>query len=237
MNTTALIQRVNHNNIVGQHTPALIVPFESYIESRERTRLHSDKLPPYLLLPEVNQLLRATLDDRHRILFDFIWHTGARVTEALAIRPKDLMLDGELNSYASLVTLKRGPQRANVKPKESRRLVPITDQTFILALQRYIKSNKIKQLSRLFDLTRQAALKAIVKWTLTADLDLDVTPHTLRHSYAINHLLHGQQLYNIKAWLGHQDIKSTEVYLQVLGSDTSHLAVRTRYRQDLLPTN
>ena len=120
MNATALIQRVNHNNIVGQHTPALIVPFESYIESRERTRLHSDKLPPYLLLPEVNQLLRATLDDRHRILFDFIWRTGARVTEALAIRPKDLMLDN--GTVANKLTIDPKEKELSQNKKVSRTL-------------------------------------------------------------------------------------------------------------------
>ena len=232
MNMNTGMQRIEYERLLSiqsQQPLVVIVPFDDYIDLRERTLLHTEALPPYLLMPEIQALLTATLDDRHRLLFDFLWHTGARISEALSITPKNLMLDQPLSSYASLVSLKRQPKRTNGKAAQVRREVPITDAVFILALQRYIKTHNIKKLSPLFDLSRIAAYKAIQKWAKVAKLPIEITPHTLRHSYAVNHLLHGQQLIDIKGWMGHSTIKSTEIYLQVLGRDTAHLAVRTQY--------
>jgi len=210
------------------------VPFNKYMQGRERTITHAIDLPFYLLLPEITQLLAVTLDDRHRLLFEFMFFTGARISEALSVRPKDLVLDGEMNSYVSLETLKRATKKSKGKPSEIRRLVPITDLSFILTLQRYIKTHGIKKLSPLFSLSRQASLDAIKKWAAIAGLPEQTNNHTLRHSFAVNLLLHGQQIYDIKNWLGHSSLKTTEVYLQVLGTDTAHKFARTQFR---LPVN
>lgn len=222
------LERIEHESLPQSQPDVIQVPFEAYIESRERTILHSEDLPFYLLMPEIQQLLDVTLNDRHRLLYDFIWHTGARISEALQVRPKDLVLDGQMNSYVSLVCLKRGTKKG--KNNEIRREVPITDVGFIQALQRYIKTHSIKKLSPLFDLSRKTVYAAIQRSTKAAGLPQNVTPHTLRHSYAVNHLLHGQQITNIKRWLGHTDLRTTEIYLQVLGRDTAHLAMKTQYK-------
>ena len=198
---------------------------------RERTLLHAADLPFYLLLPEVEALLHATLDDRHKLFFELLWYTGARVTEALRIRPKDCVLDGEFSSYISLETLKKKPKRAN---RTIRRMVPLTDPYFINRLQRFFNTHHCRKLEPVIPFSRQAGYNAISKWSKAASLPIDVTPHTLRHSFAVNHLLHGQQLYDIKEWLGHESIRSTEIYLKVLGADKSHLVARTRFRSDLL---
>lgn len=52
-----------------------------------------DSLPRYLLAPEVVVLLGAVPDLHCRMLFEFIWNTGARINEALAVRPADIVLD------------------------------------------------------------------------------------------------------------------------------------------------
>lgn len=52
-----------------------------------------DSLPHYLLAPEVVVLLGAVPDLHRRMLFEFIWNTGARINEALAVRPDDIVLD------------------------------------------------------------------------------------------------------------------------------------------------
>lgn len=225
----------SHENTLAEIiSQPVSVPFAQYAAQRLQVLQVAHDLPPYLLLPEIHALLDATLNDRHRLLFNFMWQTGARITEALAVRPKDLSLESPLNSYVSLATLKKGAgkSRKTVSNKTIKRAVPIVDERFILELQRYIKSHAVKQLSPLFDFSRQAANKALDRWAaqVTPSLPISVSPHTFRHSFAVNHLLHGQQLYDIKTWLGHSSIKYTEIYLQVLGSDTNHLAIRTRFR-------
>lgn len=203
-----------------------------YIASRERTLLNSEELPFYLLMPEVERLLNATLNDRHRLLWDFVWHTGARISEALQVRPKDLILDGQATSSVSLVSLKLGNRKK--KGADIRREVPITDMGFVQALQRHIKTHTIKKLSPLFDLSRKTAYAAIKRNAKAAGLPHNVTPHTLRHSYAVNLLLHGLQITLIKRYLGHTRLGTTEIYLQVLGRDTAHLVMHVQYKQPLV---
>lgn len=229
---TKTLERIRHEQIAEAQHSIMQVPFGAYIESRERTLVHSVELPFYLLMPEIERLLNATLNDRHRLLWDFIWHTGARISEALQVRPKDLVLDTQETSCVSLVSLKLGAKKT--KGGEVRREVPITDTGFIQALQRYIKTHNIKKLSPLFALSRKTAYAAIKRNTKAAGLPQNVTPHTLRHSYAINLLLHGVQLTRIKAHLGHTRLETTEIYLQVLGRDTAHLVMHVQYKQPLI---
>lgn len=61
-------------------------------------------------------------------------------------------------------------------------------------------------------------------------LPLVINPHTLRHSFAINHLIHGKTLEQVQHLLRHKDKRSTEVYLRVLSADMSHHGAGTRFR-------
>ena len=146
----------------------VIINFDYYIKMRPRALEHSSELPKYLLLPEVQQLLDATLNDRHRLLFDFIWQTGARITEALKVRPRDLELDTPLNSIASLETLKRKNKSRKKITSPVRRAVPLVDRGLILNLKRYIETHRVKRMSPIFDLSRQAVDNALKNWSLRA---------------------------------------------------------------------
>ncbi len=215
-----------------EHTkPIIDVNFDYYLALRPKVLAHCDELPKYLLLPEIQRLLSVTLNDRHRLLMDFMWQCGARITEALKVRPKDLELDTPLNSFVSLETSKRPTKRTKKVSQAKRRAVPLVDEKLLLDLKRYIESHRIKRLSPLFDLSRQAVHDAITRSTDLLDPKLTIEPsaHTLRHSFAINHLLHGADIRVISTWLGHSSLKSTMVYLNVFGFDTNHIAVRTRF--------
>ena len=216
---------------MAEAPPILSVNFDYYLAQRPKVLAHSDNLPSYLLLPEIQQLLAITLNDRHRLIMDFLWQTGARITEALKVRPKDLELDTPQNSFVSLETLKRPRQKKRVA-RPARRAVPLVDDTLILNLKRFIETHRIKRLSPVFDLSRQAVDNAIKDRAAELDPPLSIEPsaHTFRHSFAINHLLHGADIRLISVWLGHTSLKSTLIYLDVFGHDTNHLAVRTRFR-------
>ena len=217
----------------GRHPqqPLIDVNFDYYLAERPKVLAHSDVLPKYLLLPEIQQLLAVTLNDRHRLLFDFLWQSGARITEALQVRPTDLTLDTPLNSFVSLTNLKR-PRQTKRVGRPSRRAVPLVDDDLILNLKRHIETHRIKRQSPLFPLSRQAVDNAIKDRATEVDPPLSVEPsaHTLRHSFAINHLLHGADIRLISTWLGHTSLKSTLIYLDVFGHDTNHIAIRTRFR-------
>ena len=65
-------------------------------------------------------------------------------------------------------------------------------------------------------LSRQGFWKIVKTYQHTAGIKADITPHTLRHSFAAHLIENGAQLKDIKEMLGHSDISSTQVYAQLM---------------------
>lgn len=112
--------------------------WETALALRGMALLQPD-LPKYLLAPEVAVLLSCFDDERQRMLFAFLWNTGARITEALMVTPEDLQLDGP-RPFVRLRTLK---QRSRGRGRPARdekiaRVVPLLDGTFTRELRRYL---------------------------------------------------------------------------------------------------
>jgi integrase len=198
------------------------------LEQRSAVLRHTET-PAYLLLPEIHQLMEVVRQDNLLLMINTLWHTGARISECLALTPNHFALDTR-QPYVSVETLKsRGrPKRAGrVKP----RLVPLCDPRFILQLERYVASHHIRKNELLFPITRSAANKRFDR--LVAKMEqqpsIKITPHVFRHSFAVNAIFHGTPLPVLQGWLGHADINSTLVYTQVLSLETYHLMQRIHY--------
>jgi integrase len=198
------------------------------LEQRSAVLRHTET-PAYLLLPEIHQLMDVVRQDNLLLMINTLWHTGARISECLALTPNHFVLDTK-QPYVSVETLKsRGrPKRAGrVKP----RLVPLCDLQFIRQLERYVASHHIRKNQLLFPITRSAANKRFDRLVanMTHKPSIKITPHTFRHSFAVNAIFHGTPLPVLQGWLGHADINSTLVYTQVLSLETYHLMQRIQY--------
>lgn len=200
----------------------------AHLLKRRASVLAHSALPPYLLQPEVRALIGCLMHANHRLLFSTLWHTGARVSEVLALTAKSFVLDGH-DSYVSLKTLKqRGRPRGGVVAAAAR-MVPIRDEAYIREIARYLATHRPKPGERLFPITRQAvdhrirAAAAVFNNNGSAKLSVPVSAHTFRHSFAVNAVLHGVPLTVLQAWLGHKNLQTTAIYTQVLAGETGHL--------------
>jgi integrase/recombinase XerD len=175
------------------------------------------QLPKALSVSEVTQLLDAidretALGARDGALLEFMYATGARVSEAISLD----QIDVDLDEATALVTGKGAKQR----------LVPIGGYA-VTALRRYypvrrdlIGSNPdpgaVFVSVRGRRLTRQAVWQVIKKRAAHAGLDEDrVSPHVLRHSAATHLVEGGADLRTIQELLGHANISTTQVYTRV----------------------
>ena len=174
------------------------------------------KLPAILTGQEVELLLeQPDTEDlkgcRDKAMLELLYATGMRVSELLSL---DL---GDVN-------LESGVVRCRSANKE--RIVPMY-QAAIDMLSNYISSAREQLLANpdeqaLFvnmtgeRMSRQGFWKLIKHYQEKANIDKDITPHTLRHSFAAHLLENGADLKSIQEMLGHADISSTQVYVQVV---------------------
>ena len=206
----------------------------SILTARRRRLLETDAdMPPYLVLPEIEALLDAALDWRDRMMLDTVWHTGARVSELLALRAGSFHLDEPGGAaFVTLATLKqrgRGRPRAADRAPAPKRLVPLTDPAYLDQLRRFVATWPPS--GALWPISRWTVANRLRRVAARVALPVAITPHTLRHSFAINCILHGVPVRVLQAWLGHARSASTERYTRVLGTETGHFMRVVRYSE------
>lgn len=174
------------------------------------------KLPQVLSNKEVDLFLeqpdpRDTKGCRDKAMLELLYATGIRVTELI-----DLNLE-HLNLSAGFL-------RCVTKKKE--RIIPLYS-TAVRALADYIEHVRPQLIEQpderaLFvnmngsRMSRQGFWKIIKHYQDQAGIQKEITPHTLRHSFATHLLENGADLRSIQEMLGHADIASTQVYTQVI---------------------
>lgn len=148
---------------------------------------------------------------RDHAMLELLYATGIRVSELISLNLDDLNLSA-------------GFIRCRSKGKE--RIIPVYHAA-IKALQDYVKSIRPQLIAdsreeALFvnmsgeRMSRQGFWKIIKCYQEKAGIEKDITPHTLRHSFAVHLLENGADLHSIQEMLGHADISSTQIYTHVI---------------------
>ena len=174
------------------------------------------KLPQILTGKEVELLLeQPECTDlkgyRDRAMLELLYATGIRVSELISLDLKDLNLSAGFIRCAS-----RGKER----------IIPLY-HTAVKALQDYVRDIRPQLIAdggeqALFvnmngeRMSRQGFWKIIKYYQEKAGIEKDITPHTLRHSFAVHLLENGADLRSIQEMLGHADISSTQIYTHVV---------------------
>lgn len=180
--------------------------------SKELDVALAQDLPKYFVRAEIDRIL-ATVSDRPRdlLLMTMLWQTGARLSEMLDVKVRDV----DLNICSiSIRTLKRKRKPRRVLPIKPEMTGPIAE---------HIVKNRLEREDILFDIKQRRAQQIIEKAVLKAGFERErAHPHTFRHSFAVNCLLQTQPvpLTVLKEWLGHSNISSTLIYTKILARDS-----------------
>ncbi len=177
------------------------------------------KAPRVLTQAEYAQLLAiprsmSTPESRRDVvMLELLYATGLRASEVVSLQVSDLDLD-----HASLFC----------RQGNSRRKLHLTAEIAQL-LREYLSNGRLDLLydereaglflnRRGHQLTRQGFWQIVKNYAERAGLDDRVTPHTLRHSFAVRKVQSGTDLHALQQALGHAYISSTRVYKQPLSS-------------------
>ena len=174
------------------------------------------KLPQILTSQEVELLLEQPecIDAkgyRDKAMLELLYATGIRVTELINLDITD-------------INLAAGVIRCRTRDKE--RLIPMYAKA-VKALSDYVTLVRPQMIAlpdepSLFvnvngeRMSRQGFWKIIKHYQKKANIEKDITPHTLRHSFAAHLLENGADIHAIQEMLGHADISSTQVYTQLV---------------------
>ena len=173
------------------------------------------KLPQILSVEEIDALMIAAdgdepLELRNRAMLELLYGSGLRITELIGVRLGDLHLNmGFLNV---------------VGKGNKERIVPLGEEGRY-SLRRYLDKGRplLKKIpgdivfvnNRGSSISRVGFYKTLKKLTIKAGITKDVSPHTLRHSFASHLLENGVNLRMVQELLGHEDISTTQIYTHI----------------------
>ncbi|MDN6470767.1 MAG: site-specific tyrosine recombinase XerD [Tetragenococcus koreensis] len=184
-----------------------------HIESPKKRQ----KLPDTLNVNEVERLIetpdtKKVLGIRDRAILEVMYATGMRVSELIGVKLNDLHL-----SMGLLQTTGKG---------DKERIVPLGDiaiqwiETYLdearpLLCQKHPEEEHLFVNGHGTGLSRQGIWKNLKALVLKAGIMKNVTPHTLRHSFATHLLENGADLRTVQELLGHADISTTQIYTHI----------------------
>jgi integrase/recombinase XerD len=188
------------------------------------------KLPQILSTEEVELLLEQPKcvdlkGFRDKAMLELLYATGIRVSELIQLNLSDL------NVEMGFIKCKKGSRE---------RMIPI-GSIAIASLKEYMIKSRPMLIQRADEkalfvninggrLTRQGFWKIIKQYKNQAKISKDITPHTLRHSFAAHLLENGADLRSIQEMLGHSDISSTQIYAQLAKNKIKELYKKTHPR-------
>jgi len=173
------------------------------------------KLPKFLTEDEVNILLNIKLTNpinyRNKAMLELLYGTGMRVSEML-----DLKLSNYYPNESCIKVMGKGSKE---------RFIPLSDIT-IYYLNIYINEYrnyilKTKQSDYIFinytgnRMSRQGFFKILKQICAENNIQKEISPHILRHSFATHLLNNGADLKVIQELLGHENITTTEIYSHI----------------------
>ena len=172
-------------------------------------------LPEVLSYDEVMNILSQVNEEtftslRDRAMLETLYGSGLRIQELLNLKLRDISLEDGL---VKVTDGKGGKDR----------IVPLSSYSLIY-INKYLKERKkaVKKSSPYLFLnknggqvTRVYLFKVVKKKAMEAGITKNISPHTLRHSFATHLLENGLELRLVQALLGHSNIQTTEIYTQV----------------------
>ena len=191
-----------------------------FLEKTPVTDIHIDrgekKLPQILTGREIELLLSQPVcvdakGYRDKAMLEVMYATGIRVSELIALDIDD-------------VNLEQGIIKCNNAKKS--RIIPLYPAA-MRALNIYLREIRDSMLAdpeeqALFvnisgvRMSRQGFWKILKHYQATAHIEKEITPHTLRHSFAVHLLENGADLGSLQELMGHCDISSTQLYTQMI---------------------
>jgi integrase/recombinase XerD len=184
--------------------------FKKYLKKTIADNIKTPKktkhLPHILSKQEIKKIFNSTKFGRNRLMLQFMYGSGARVSEVTKLKVEDI----NLKEKTAMIRSGKGSKD---------RLI-ILSKDWIIGLKKYLKKKKIKS-DYVFSkkngkkITTDTIQRIVRESAKAAGIQKQVTPHSFRHSYATHLLEAGTNIRYIQALLGHSSLNTTQIYTSV----------------------
>lgn len=180
-----------------------------------KTPKSSKSLPTVLTIEETTQLLSFPLTDsysyRNKTMLELMYATGIRVSELINIKLEDIDIDNE-----TIKIMGKGKKERIVPLGEYAtkylKIYLLDHRHFLL---KEIDTNYLFLNNHGKNITRQGFFKIVKALAKTQGIKTEISPHTIRHSFATHLLYMGADLRTIQELLGHSDLSTTGIYTHI----------------------
>lgn len=183
--------------------------YQSVVKSGEsipiRFARKDQRLPAVLTREDIQKLLAATRNEKHRLLLALAYGAGLRVSEVVNLRVRDL----DLAALTAFIRQSKGR-------KDRMSVIP---ETLVQELQQRVNGKQgdayVFESERGGRLTTRTAQKVFEHALRDSEIVKNATFHSLRHSFATHLLENGVDVRYVQVLLGHQNIRTTQLYTHV----------------------
>ncbi len=165
----------------------------------------ASKLPIVLSRDEIKKIINSTKNPKHKILITISYGSGLRISEVINLKVRDVNLE-ELTIHIK-----------NAKGRKDR--ISVLPEKTVKDLEEMIESKNLNNYifgsNRGGKLNPRTAQKIFENALKKAEIKKDATFHSLRHSFATHLLENGVDVRYVQELLGHQNIRTTQIYTQV----------------------
>lgn len=170
------------------------------------------KLPIVLSKEEINKMEDSVNNVKHKLIIMFLYYAGLRLDEARNIKWQD-------------IDFERKTIHLKITKGDKERIVFLHDKINAVLKMYGTKKEGLVFLSQRDGKYNKRTIQQIIKTaSKKAGIKKNVTPHTLRHSFATHLLEGGADIRYIQQLLGHKDLKTTQIYTHVANKDIKKLA-------------
>jgi len=190
-----------------------------------RTPKQEKRLPKCLEVEQIEKLLRTPdgttlLGARDKAMLETMYSTGIRVSELVDLNQGDVDFVGE---------------SLRIKGKGKKQRVAPIGKTALDSIRHYLDLRGTDPRSNGFDqqalfinkhgqrLSTRSVRRKLDKYLVEAGLDMSISPHTLRHTFATHMLNNGADLRSLQELLGHQSISTTQIYTHLTTAKTKNV--------------
>jgi integrase/recombinase XerD len=215
--------------------------FYGYLENRKLIEVNpmqaieapkiEKALPDFLTQEEIRKLFEVFREDnvlelRDKTMFEFLYSSGLRISEACSLLMNDIDRENQI------LTIKGKGGRERLVPYgevAAKLLVQYLDRARAEILNQYA-SNFVFVSKKGGALSRKSAWRLLKRYMKRAGIGRNITPHTLRHSFATHLLQNKADLRAVQELLGHMDIATTQIYTHLASGELkkTHQEFHTR---------